>query len=460
MNDKKSIKILAKASKETSANNYLKAIALCKKSIGVSSKNHLAYQLLATNLTQLKRFKEAEVVLKKAITLSPDSESEKLIHLLGCNYTERGRYLQSLDTLETLFNRTGNIKILIDIGLCFHQMGDFRAARDVYFKLIELDPDNINAKFHLFAILVFFKEFKMAWTFFHSRLQLPEIKDKINWYYPAWMGQRLAGKRVLISSEQGIGDNLFYTSCFSEAVAEAEHCYILCDARLVSLYQYNFPNATVLSEVEKEKLRGIVKFADFQILAGSLSYLYRSSINDFSQQKKLLIPNELITNKNSRLSNKKLRIGLSWFHGRVNENCEYSMLLEELLPLFKIANVEWVNLQFGDWEKEACTLKNRHGVELKHWSDCCPTGDFIEYGSLICNLDLVIAPSNASFMYAARLGIKTWIFVPRPDYAIDEDGASSLWYDNVQQFCQYEEESWDNIIEKMRREIILLVEKI
>lgn len=451
MTQSKSLKTLLKASKAASNNKLIESVSLCKKAISQSATNTHAYKLLATNLIKLERFVEVGVTLKKVIKLVDEEESYPLIHLLGTNYISLGNYHNALDVLEDLFNKTGNSNILLDIGLAHFNSGATENARAVYLKLIELEPDNHDAKRNLFPILLRLKEYQAAWVCFHSRLELPEVKDKIHWFAPQWSGEPLVGKNVLIFPEQGIGDNLEYTACFAEAIADAKKTYIICDKRLKGLYQSNFPSAQIISNEEVNRDQAINAELDLQILAGSLTYLYRPSEESFGKQQNLITSTELFEAINQRLSKNKLRVGISWFHGRVNDNNAFSMYLEELLPLLKIGGIEWVNLQFGDWQKEVKQMQNKHGIAITHLEDCSAAGDFERYGALIKNCDLVISPSNAALMLATRLGVTSWMFLPNPHASIEnvayhdgrkENGARHFynpqgkeWSGVVQLFC-------------------------
>lgn len=456
MSDKKLNNLLKKAKEAFSNKYFLKSITLCRKAIKQFPNNVVAYKLLATSLIQLKRFQEAENVVKQALRLD---NNDSLIQLLGCIYTSLGMYEVSLNLLEALFNRTGKPQILLDIGLNLESLGNFQDARDVYLKLLELDPENTSAQFNLSIILLYFQEFKMAWTLFHSRLQKPEILQKIHWYGEQWQGESLIDKRVLIWPEQGVGDNFLYTSCFENIIDDASHCYILCDARFKTLFQTNFPSASIITDVELNVMEKSPFKIDVQILAGSLTYLYRSSVKDFDRQKNLQIPDHVIKEKSKRLSSKKLRVGISWFHGKVNDGNSFSMMLEELVPLLKLDDIEWVNLQFGSWEREVIALKEKHNINLSSWEDASAAGDFEHYGALIKSLDLVIAPSNAAFMYAARLGVKSWTFNPIPDYLLGEDENNSLWFSDVKQFSRLHDDSWINVVTALTAEVRSLLKK-
>ena len=450
MNAVKSQKLLIqlkKAQLEASQGDFLKSVALCKKIIEKDKNNVNALKILITSLIKLKRFSEVEIALNKVLKLVNGEEAYPLLHLLGCNYIRQFKYQIALDILEKLFNQTGDSKILLDIALAYFKLGNYEAARDVYLKLIELEPNNHQAKFNLYPILLHFKDYKNAWTCFHSRLERQEIKDQVHWFAPQWSGESLTGKTILIYPEQGIGDNLAYTGCFAEAIADAKQAYIVCDNRLKGLYQYNFPTAIIYSYDDVNRSQFVADNIEVQILAGSLSYLYRNTEESFKNQTQLLIEDELTKETGLQLSNEKIRIGISWFHGRINNGNRYSMPLETLLPLFKIQGIEWVNLQFGEWEKEVNTLKKDHCISITHIEDCSAAGDLNQYASLIANLDLVISASNAALMLASRIGVKSWMFLPGKKQGIKANSnQDSLMIKNTRVFHKELADTWDQVI--------------
>ena len=448
---------LKQASSQAQKNNYLKSISLCKQIIKKSPQTASAYKLLATNLIALNRYAEVETTLKKVIALLSEKEGYPLQHLLGCNYISQHDYRAALVVLEVLFNKTGDSKVLLDIALSYFNLSDYEAARDVYFKLIELEPNNHQAKFNLYPILLHFKDYKGAWTCFHSRLERQEIIDQVHWFAPKWNGEPLIGKNILIYPEQGIGDNLAYTGCFAEAIADAQKTYIVCDNRLKGLYKSNFPSAIILSYDDVNAQQSINAALDVQILAGSLSYLYRHTEESFIRQPNLIISNELIKAKNNQLSQKKLRIGISWFHGRVNDGNQFSMYLEELLPMLQIEGIEWVNLQFGEYQKEITNMQEKHGISITHLEDSSAAGDFEHYGALISNLDLVISASNAALMLASRLGVKTWMFLPHLISLKEADNfTDSLSIKDTRHFYKNQDQDWSGIVRQFCDEIKLL----
>ena len=165
----------------------------------------------------------------------------------------------------------------------------------------------------------------------------------------------------------------------------------------------------------------------------------------------------MIEAKNTHLSKTKLRIGLSWYHGRVNDGNQFSMYLEELLPMLKLEGIEWVNLQFGDWHKEVESLKAKHGITITHFEDCSAAGDFEHYGALISNLDLVISASNAALMLASRLGTKSWMFLPSLSQSkTPENFKDSLSLKDSRNFYKDSDKDWSGVVQQFCNELKLL----
>jgi len=453
MNSVKSQQLLVKLQKaqsEAAQGHFLKAVVICKKILEKDKNNVNGLKLLITSLIKLNRYNEVEIALNKVIKLVEGDEQLPLLHLLGCNYIHQLKYSMALPVLEKLFNQTGDSKVLLDIALAYFRLGNYAAARDVYLKLIELEPNNHQAKFNLYPILLHFKDYKSAWTCFHSRLERQEIKDQVHWFAAQWSGEPLTGKNILIYPEQGIGDNLSYTGCFAEAIADAKKTHIVCDNRLKGLYQHNFPTAIIHSYDDVNRAQFVADNIDVQILAGSLSYLYRDSQESFKNQTMLSIQDDLVAETSKLFAKKKIRIGISWFHGRINNGNRYSMDLENLLPLLKIEGIEWVNLQFGEWENEVENVKKKHGIPITHIVTCSAAGDFNQYGSLIANMDLVISASNAALMLASRLGVKSWMFLPGKKQGIRVNRTQdSLEIKNQRVFHKELANNWDQVINEL-----------
>ena len=63
--------------------------------------------------------------------------------------------------------------------------------------------------------------------------------------FPRWDGSALAGRKILVFTEQGLGDEIMFASCLPQVIAAAGHCVIECSAKVETLFRRSFPAATV-----------------------------------------------------------------------------------------------------------------------------------------------------------------------------------------------------------------------
>ena len=68
---------------------------------------------------------------------------------------------------------------------------------------------------------------------------------------PLWNKETpLIGKRILIWSEQGVGDTITWSSCISHIASQAKHCILECQEKLVPLLKRSFPNIEERLKIE------------------------------------------------------------------------------------------------------------------------------------------------------------------------------------------------------------------
>ena len=102
---------------------------------------------------------------------------------------------------------------------------------------------------------------------------------------------------MLIYSEQGVGDEVMFASCFGEVISRSGRCLIECDSRLLRLFARSFPAATIFPRTGQidPRAAGVPKWAgilnwDCQIAAGSLPRLLRPRFESFPKQTGYLVP--------------------------------------------------------------------------------------------------------------------------------------------------------------------------
>ena len=94
-----------------------------------------------------------------------------------------------------------------------------------------------------------------------ARLKIPGKVPQCDHGLSGWTGGSLKNKRLLVTAEQGVGDELMFASMIPDlarrAAEEGGSIVLECDPRLVPLFARSFPGVSVHAS-DMEKREGVV----------------------------------------------------------------------------------------------------------------------------------------------------------------------------------------------------------
>jgi len=353
---------------------------------------------------------------------------------------------------EALHLRPGFAAACNALGFASDLQGDLPRAMDCYEQALAIDPDDVQAHLSRAANWLLQEDYARGWDEYEWRLRSPAHAPLYERFrQPLWDGSPLAGRRILVYAEQGLGDELLFASCLPEVVAQAAHCVIDCEPRLASLLRRSFPQATVHGGRQTDAadwLEGAGP-VDIRIPAGSLPrYLRRHSASFPRHQGYLRAAPERVSAWRERLLQlgPGPKIGLSW-RGGVPQTGRgsRSLALEDLLPVLRTPSVKFVNLQYGRGGGELAEFRQRHGIEILHWQEAID--DYEETAALVCALDLTLSVCTAIVDLGGALGRPVWVMQPvRSDFRYGLEGEALRWYPSVRLFRQARYGEWGPVI--------------
>jgi hypothetical protein len=143
------------------------------------------------------------------------------------------------------------------------------------------------------------------------------------------------------------------------------------------------------------------------------------------------------------------RVGLAW---ATAETFVYrsakTIAMKKLLPLFEVAGISWVNLQFG---KETGEIAENRLTE-RFFDPMAAVKTFSDTAAVIANLDLVLSVDTAVAHLAGAMGKPVWMLdrfdtdwrwlLPRED---------SPWYPTMRIFRQREFGDWQPVVDRARQ---------
>lgn len=254
---------------------------------------------------------------------------------------------------------------------------------------------------------------------------------------PKWRGEDLAGKSLFIIREQGLGDELMFSTCFADLELLNAEITIQCEPRLLSLFSRTYPRLKFIPDTGLKGLFGTsldTNNFDFLIAIGSLPGILRNKFSDFENSNKYLIPKDQLVEdyrlRMSHYSDKKL-IGICWRSGflDVTRNEGYSVL-SDWGELFSKPDAVFVNLQYGDCEVELIEAEKKFGIKILRWSDTDLKNNLEQVVAIMHNLDAIVSVNSAPFALGGAAGIKTFLLTPEVWTMLGEKNKFP-WYKSV-----------------------------
>jgi hypothetical protein len=294
-------------------------------------------------------------------------------------------------------------------------------------------------------------EFHKGWNEFEWRWRWGDFpSQKRNFTQPLWVGKEsLAGKTILLHSEQGLGDAIQFSRYARMVSALGARVILEAGKPLLSLF-------STLSGVSQLVERGSpLPSFDFHCPLLSLPLAFKTQMDSIpSSTPYLLSDPERVSRWQSRLGAKyKPRVGLVWRGNPTHKNDRNrSILLSQLIKHLP-DHCLYVSLQkeVRDTDKDVLGYRNdifQYGSELNDFSDT----------AAVCELmDIVISVDTSVAHLAGALGKEVWILLPYvPDWRWLLDRNDSPWYPTAKLYRQEVIGDWNGVLEKVKSDLMQL----
>jgi tetratricopeptide (TPR) repeat protein len=373
---------------------YDEAIVLAERALIINPNLVEAWSNIGAALKELKRFDEAVTHYDKALSLRPDyvdgwfnkgvvlqelkQYDEAITHYdkalsLKPDYVEgltnKGVVLLELkqyDEAITHYDKALSLKPdYVDgwsnKGLVLHELKQYDEAITHYDKALSLDPDYAEGWSNKAMLNLFLKKYQAGWKDYDWRLKTKDFQLKMAIEgLLSWDGS--CCNHLLIRSEQGVGDIIFYASILGIAKNRVGKITISIDVRLIPILSRSFPELRFVDE----RLPLDASHYDAQIPLGSLPVLMNMKPDMVGRKVPYLLDNDEITKtlKDKLYLKKQLRCGVAWKSNNQKLGGNKSILLSDLNNIFQVDGYEFINLQYGDTQEEITDLEKNYGAKL------------------------------------------------------------------------------------------------
>jgi tetratricopeptide (TPR) repeat protein len=400
---------------------------------------------------------------QKAIELNPKEGLflNNLGVLFQClNQIERARdiFLQAIASDPSYGSSYHNL------GITYSVLGDQAKALEYYDQALELIPDWPDVQNAKCISLLAMGQYEEGW-----RLQEWRWRTKYNPFPRGlpngklWMGEEsLAGKTILIQSEQGLGDTLQFCRYLPLVSELGANIIFQTEKPLIELlYSLNVKmQMTTMDAPDPE--------VDYYCPILSLPFAFKTTLENipsssepylFSEPQKTAYWRKRIAEHSS---GNKLRVGLVWagaprpqklaFRGL---NSRRDIHIKTLIPLLEkgLDDMEFYSLQKGaPAQAQLQELTPALHNKITDWTD--ELISFADTAALIDCLDVVVSVDTSTVHLAGAIG-KPVFLLNRKDtcWRWLEHGSTSPWYPSLKVFRQSEMLKWDDVIENVITEL-------
>jgi tetratricopeptide (TPR) repeat protein len=400
-------------------NLHDKAIASYQQALRIKSDYSEAHNNLAIVLTQTGRHAEADAAYRRALELKS-------------NYAEAHS----------------------NWGIALTEMGKTDEALEHYGRALELRAEYPDAHMNRALTWLLRGDFERGWEEYEWRWQCKEFNPR-PFRQPRWQGEPLEGRRILLHSEQGLGDTFQFIR-YTKLVKERGGVVVIrCPKPLTQILRR-------CPWIDQLCIEG-AELPDFDVHLPllSLPWIFRTTLADVPADVPYLFADpQLVEHWHREFSYiRAFRIGINWQgNPRYRGDHRRSIPLAHFAPLAAIPGVRLICLQRGLGTEQIEQV--RFSVTQLGSQVDTVSGAFMDTAAILKNLDLVITSDTSLVHLAGALGVPVWMAVPySPDWRWLLQREDSPWYPTMRLFRQKTLNNWEEVFDSIASAVVLAMRR-
>ncbi|HEY1707380.1 MAG TPA: tetratricopeptide repeat protein [Rhizomicrobium sp.] len=374
------------------------------------------------NLLRANGGTEAAIaLLVPALARNPDAP--ELLLTLGSAHREAGDSVKA-ETFyrEALARRADYPEALGNLADLLADAGQSDDALALYERAIRRDGANAQLRLNRAILNLLKGNLKDGWRDYAARLKIPGKVPMAEHKLTRWSGEPLKRKRLLVTAEQGIGDEIMFASQFGDLIARAAQdggsVVLECDARLVPLFARSFPAAAVhasdlqttgnVSHAQYGWLKAMGG-ANLSVEMGSLPKILRQSIDAFPNPHRYLVPDTEEASRWRSALGEGPRIGICWRSGKIGglRTLQYAPLTAWAQFLRELPGTI-VSAQYDATAAEIAELESLSGRTIVVPQGLDQKQEIDRTVAMLSTLDAVVSAPTAVSWLAAGAGVATF----------------------------------------------------
>jgi tetratricopeptide (TPR) repeat protein len=415
------------------------ALELIPRAIALQPRRAHFYAHLGLALQSAGRGNDAAEAFGKALALQPDFTEAQFN--LATLYLNSGRPREAEEAYRKLLrSHPHHLQSLHNLGDALLGQQRLDDAIDLYRRALAFRGDAAMTHWNLAIALLMkgdflegWREYEWRWKVHAGELKRPDFPQ------PAWEGEELSGRRILLYSEQGFGDSIQFVR-YLPMVAERGGKIILQAPRALCPVFESLRKAEIIPAG-----RDLPPF-DAHCSLVSLPRIFQTTLQSVPAKVPYLpVDPDRRACWGARVpGDGRLKVGLVWAGSAAQLGDEKrSISPDRFAPLGKIPRVWFCSLQKG-----RPAAPPPAGLEVADWTN--ELNDFADSAALLANLDLLITVDTSAAHLAGAIGLPVWILLQHfPDWRWMLNRDDSPWYPTARLFRQQTPGDWDGPIHRV-----------
>ena len=328
-----------------------------------------------------------------------------------------------------------------------YRAGDLVRAENMFRHILERSPNHAAVHFYLAQTLLAGGQYLEGWREMAWRFKV-EAGAGRTFNVPAWAGEALSGKTVLVHAEQGFGDNIQFARYVPMLSELGARVIVGCKSGLKRLLT-TLPGDAVIIETGDR-----VGAFDYHAPLMSLPEIFKTTLDTIPSRVPYLSPEPELAKKWAEKFSRDagFKVGICW-----SGNPDYplnpirSCRFDDFLTLMDIPGVKFYGLQLGEARKQADTFPADRDYQDLSAQLSNDLGAFTEDAAVMANLDLIISTDTAVPHLAGALARPVWCLLSHfADWRWLKDRDDCPWYPTMRLFRQPEAGNWASVFTAVR----------
>ncbi len=425
--------------------NYQSAISFLEKAVRINPLGLEAQINLAAIFNINGKFQKSISILNNVTNL--DSSFKEAWLNKGVAYSSIGKFEESNYCYDQAIKIDPNyLEAISNKGNSEYSLQNFREARVLFDKALMLSPNDPDTLSNYSVLKLAEGDFELGLLYYESRFICKEkILNPFSGIPRLLSIERIRDKKLLIWSEQGLGDTIQFCRYLDTPCFLAKQVTLVVQDELIELLGENFHQIEVVNfrEVDKTKF-------DYQCPLMSLPLLFETTVDSIPAKIPYINPNKQKVEfwAGELKEYQGIKVGIVWKGGKkINPslfgmNERRNIDLNQLKDILNIDGFSFFLLQ-KEIDIEDLDLINKLKIERKLFNYSEKFIDFSDTAAFISNLDLILSVDTSVAHLAGAMGKKT-LLLNRYDscWRWMQNRSDSPWYPTMLIFRQSKFNDW------------------